>query len=100
MVVFWYFLLLLVSFHKFLKLTGVRIVFSILYTAVEGNRYPRITVPEGEIEGYYKTAHNGKTFAAFEGIPYAKPPVGELRFQVDIYDYIYMENFDPKDLCY
>ncbi|XP_044734894.1 venom carboxylesterase-6-like isoform X2 [Chrysoperla carnea] len=59
---------------------GCFLIFFIII-AVEGNRYPRITVPEGEIEGYYKTAHNGKTFAAFEGIPYAKPPVGELRFQ-------------------
>ena len=36
----------------------------------------------GGINGYYQKSANGRQVSAFEGIPYAQPPVGELRFQV------------------
>ena len=46
----------------------------------------------GAVEGYRMTSVNGKSFHAFEGIPYAIPPVGSYRFQVrkvsNIYAYV------------
>ncbi|XP_018562033.1 venom carboxylesterase-6 [Anoplophora glabripennis] len=41
---------------------------------------PEIDTPLGRVRGYWKTL-NGITYAAFEGIPYAKPPIGSLRFE-------------------
>lgn len=42
-----------------------------------------VTVNEGQIRGLREEARNGKEFYAFRSIPFAKPPTGELRFQVD-----------------
>lgn len=40
-----------------------------------------VTLPLGKLRGYVTTSKNGNNFVAFEGVPYAKPPVGELRFE-------------------
>lgn len=37
--------------------------------------------------GHLMKSYEGRTITAFEGIPYAKPPVGELRFQVTFSSY-------------
>ncbi|XP_049801831.1 esterase E4-like isoform X2 [Schistocerca nitens] len=39
------------------------------------------TVREGALRGKVTTTHTGKTYYSFQGIPYAKPPVGPLRFK-------------------
>lgn len=42
----------------------------------------KITLPHGgAIQGKYLTSHRGHGIRAFLGIPFAEPPVGELRFQ-------------------
>ncbi|XP_018566160.1 venom carboxylesterase-6-like [Anoplophora glabripennis] len=41
---------------------------------------PEIVTPLGRVRGFWKTLDDRK-YAAFEGIPYAKPPVGHLRFE-------------------
>lgn len=43
---------------------------------------PRVKTPLGAIKGYYKISGNGKQYEAYEGIPYALPPVGKFRFKV------------------
>lgn len=43
---------------------------------------PIVTTPLGQIKGAVLTSRLGKSFYAFRGIRYAKPPVDELRFQV------------------
>ncbi|KAJ8924272.1 hypothetical protein NQ315_007064 [Exocentrus adspersus] len=40
-----------------------------------------ISLPQGKVQGFLKKSYDGNTFTAFEGIPYAKPPVGDLRFE-------------------
>lgn len=36
----------------------------------------------GPIKGIQMTSRDGRRFNAFLGIPFAKPPVGDLRFKV------------------
>ncbi|XP_076233131.1 juvenile hormone esterase [Calliopsis andreniformis] len=42
---------------------------------------PRVRTPLGGIKGYYKLSANGRQYEAYEGIPYALPPTGKLRFK-------------------
>lgn len=42
---------------------------------------PRVKTPLGNIKGYYKISANGRQYEAYEGIPYALPPIGKLRFK-------------------
>nr|XP_026483497.1 esterase FE4-like [Vanessa tameamea] len=42
---------------------------------------PQVKVPQGVLKGKVCSTYNGKKFYSFEGIPYAKPPVGDLRFK-------------------
>lgn len=45
---------------------------------------PRVKLRLGIIEGFVKETVTGRKFNAFEGIPYARPPVGKYRFEVSI----------------
>ncbi|XP_074041303.1 venom carboxylesterase-6 isoform X2 [Leptinotarsa decemlineata] len=47
----------------------------------DGQGDPVVTIGDGRIRGRYdKTANLNKPYIAFQGIPFAKPPVGNLRF--------------------
>lgn len=41
-----------------------------------------VKISQGAIEGKEMINDNGKSFRGFLGIPYAKPPIGNLRFKV------------------
>ena len=41
-----------------------------------------LKLSQGKIKGSILKSRNGREFKAFQGIPYAKPPIGNLRFQV------------------
>ncbi|KAL3287467.1 hypothetical protein HHI36_001938 [Cryptolaemus montrouzieri] len=41
---------------------------------------PEVELEQGIVKGHSATSYDGRNFLAFEGIPYAKPPVGDLRF--------------------
>lgn len=43
---------------------------------------PTVTIEQGTLIGTTRIDHNGNTFYSFQGIPYAKPPIEELRFKV------------------
>ena len=44
---------------------------------------PVVSVPSlGAIQGTYSVSVRGRQFGAFQGIPYAVPPIGKLRFKV------------------
>lgn len=43
---------------------------------------PQVTVQQGRIEGLGLKTDSGFSYKAFLGVPYAKPPIGNLRFKV------------------
>lgn len=46
----------------------------------------RVTLPNGnKLIGRALRSHGGRSIKAFLGVPYAKPPVGHLRFQVNTF---------------
>jgi len=57
---------------------------------VEADR-PRVETSLGQVEGVWQTSGKGLKYAAFMGIPYAKPPINELRFEVKILDFFYLK---------
>ncbi len=40
-----------------------------------------VRINDGQILGRYMTSESGRTIKAFMGIPFASPPVGNLRFK-------------------
>lgn len=66
----------------------LRIVFTftavvLLYVSnVSSENQPVVNTPLGEIKGYYMKTREGKEISAFTAIPFAVPPVGDLRFKV------------------
>lgn len=45
---------------------------------------PIVNTRTGHIRGLVQESITGDKYLAFKGIPYAKPPVGQLRFEVSI----------------
>lgn len=45
-----------------------------------------VTVEQGVLNGEIVTSVLGESYYSFKGIPYAKPPVGALRFKVNNFD--------------
>lgn len=43
---------------------------------------PIVEINQGKLLGYQGKSLNNKNYYGFMGIPYAKPPTGELRFLV------------------
>lgn len=41
-----------------------------------------VTCPLGSVEGSVYTTQDGEDIYAFQGVPYGKPPTGNLRFKV------------------
>lgn len=41
----------------------------------------KVNIKYGTIEGFEYKCVKGKNYNVFLGIPYAKPPIGELRFE-------------------
>lgn len=44
---------------------------------------PLVNVEQGALRGKEVVLANGKVYHRFSGVPYAKPPVGDLRFKVN-----------------
>lgn len=46
---------------------------------------PVITTAKGSVRGQVLKSRDGRDYHSFTGIPYAKPPVDELRFKVSCF---------------
>jgi carboxylesterase type B len=49
--------------------------------AASSHDAPTVHAQQGTLTGTYLTSRYGRKFAAFQGIPYAQPPIGDLRFK-------------------
>lgn len=50
-----------------------------------GDDYPEVQISSGLIKGIKMSSFwTNQTFYAFRGVPYAAPPIGDLRFKVTI----------------
>lgn len=63
-----------------IKLSIFFIVFN-LVRSWEDKSDLTVQINDGKILGRYMTSKSGKNVRAFLGIPYAAPPIGELRFK-------------------
>jgi carboxylesterase type B len=61
---------------------ALKILCALALSCVRAER-PLVKTTLGELEGVWQTSAKGLQYAAFMGIPYAQPPVGDLRFEVD-----------------
>ncbi|KAJ1520965.1 hypothetical protein ONE63_004040 [Megalurothrips usitatus] len=52
-----------------------------LDSASDKDDTPVVHTPQGDVVGVLSTSASGNKFMAFYGIPYAKPPTGDLRFK-------------------
>ncbi len=43
---------------------------------------PVVSLENGQVQGNIRSSRDGHVFYEFLGIPYAKPPIGELRYEV------------------
>lgn len=58
------------------------IIFTLLFGFVFGEDEV-LQLDQGKLTGSILRSRNGREFKAFQGIPYAKSPTGDLRFKVN-----------------
>lgn len=58
------------------------VIFLFLINCVKGDS-PKVSTEYGEIHGFRYETSNGFKAEAFLGIPFAQPPIGDLRFEVN-----------------
>lgn len=56
---------------------------------VNSEDQPIFATPLGEIKGYYMKTRGDKQISAFTAIPFAEPPVENMRFKVNISSFSY-----------
>lgn len=66
-------------------LSSVCVLCLILCTDARTSESLKVKLPDGsKLVGRYLTSDSGRGIRAFMGVPYAEPPLGELRFKVKI----------------
>lgn len=59
---------------------------------IAANQYKIVETFNGQVRGIQKkTLWNGIPFYAFKGIPFAKPPVGDLRLKVQLFIWLFLD---------
>ncbi|XKL67579.1 hypothetical protein PGB90_003070 [Kerria lacca] len=65
-----------------IRLKKCFLLFIVLINYIKGeNEEIKITIKQGSLKGKVQQSRNGSKYYTFLSIPYAKPPVGELRFK-------------------
>lgn len=60
----------------------IRLVLLCVVLGLSSTTAVQVTVNEGLLEGEQVQNEYGGTYYSFKGIPFAQPPLGELRFKV------------------
>lgn len=60
------------------------VVFSLTFFFISRVRSFEVEVKQGKLKGLLLKSRNDTSYYAFYGIPFAKPPVGHLRFEVNV----------------
>lgn len=70
------------------NLFSLTLITFLYYREVTGNIENDVVVDtvNGKVRGSIDLSISGDEYFSFKGIPYAKPPVGELRFEVSVKD--------------
>lgn len=68
--------------HKCIPVMLFLAICLVFVTMADTETNPQVTIDQGTLRGQYKMSRAGKQFASFTKIPFAKPPVGDLRFKV------------------
>lgn len=61
----------------------ILLLFTLLFgfTLIRGDNV--VEISQGKLRGSTLKSRDGRDFEAFQGIPYAEPPINELRFMVN-----------------
>ncbi|CAH1394712.1 unnamed protein product [Nezara viridula] len=59
-------------------------IFVSIFALTRCSNQPQVTIFQGTLKGFYLKTLNNRSIASFEGIPFAKPPIGENRFKKPI----------------
>jgi len=83
-----YFLLVIIK-----KIFQINMEIFVIYILLFGSVFGADEVLElnqGKLTGSSMRTRNGREFKAFQGIPYAKSPTGDLRFKVNLIEYYFV----------
>lgn len=75
----------LLNFLKYFKFQfnmKLLVIFTLIFGLALGSD-DIVTISQGKLKGSTLKSRNGRKFKAFQGIPYAKPPINDLRFKVN-----------------
>lgn len=68
-----------------LKCAAFTLILLVKLNSSESDNYVKITLKQGVLSGKVEqTFVEKKNYYSFQGVPYAVPPLGALRFQVTI----------------
>jgi hypothetical protein len=80
-----------------LFITLLMAILSNFSSAGEQQQQPVVDIPTlGRLVGSQLSSASGRKFHAFRAIPYALPPVGDLRFKVSIFNSFHCKNMSSK----
>ncbi|KAF6204249.1 hypothetical protein GE061_002589 [Apolygus lucorum] len=74
-----------------------------LSVAVGNLQGPEVTLSLGKLRGVFQKTINGREISSFLGVPYAQPPIGELRFKEPVPVKSWQETFKADtlpDICF
>ncbi|KAF9804958.1 hypothetical protein SFRURICE_007861 [Spodoptera frugiperda] len=71
-------------FKPIVIFVALNFLLTIYVSDVKSQKQPVVRTPLGEVAGYYMQTRGGRQIAAFTAIPFAVPPVGDLRFKAPV----------------